>query len=243
MLKLFRKIRYEAMSKNKFLQYTGYAIGEITLVVIGILIAVQINNANESRKRDKLLQSVLKNVSYDLVADTTVVGQFIKIEEDMVKNSNQIIKKELNLSNFRECPKCASLVTTYRPFKINIKGYEQLKNLIDENSSQQDSLSTNIVQFYTQFINLIENSNTMLKNEALRNMEDFRQFDWFVDWTQANFNKEMIEYFTSSEDYRKRVAAYNILAEKNHLLYLKSYYTNSVHLLNLINKRLEKSRS
>jgi uncharacterized protein YlaN (UPF0358 family) len=49
MIKFFRKIRYGLMEKNKTGKYLKYAIGEIILVVIGILIALQINNWNEKR--------------------------------------------------------------------------------------------------------------------------------------------------------------------------------------------------
>tara|TARA_R110002051_G_scaffold313163_1_gene388974 strand:- start:6431 stop:6565 length:135 start_codon:yes stop_codon:yes gene_type:complete len=44
MIKFFRKIRYDLMGKNKTGKYFKYAIGEIVLVVIGILIALSINN-------------------------------------------------------------------------------------------------------------------------------------------------------------------------------------------------------
>ncbi|NNC44454.1 MAG: hypothetical protein HKN99_01055 [Winogradskyella sp.] len=50
MIKFFRKIRYNLMEQNKTGKYFKYAIGEIILVVIGILIALQINNWNEQRK-------------------------------------------------------------------------------------------------------------------------------------------------------------------------------------------------
>jgi hypothetical protein len=50
MIKFFRKIRYNLMEKNKTGKYLKYAIGEIILVVIGILIALQINNWNSAQK-------------------------------------------------------------------------------------------------------------------------------------------------------------------------------------------------
>ena len=50
MIKFFRKIRQKLLAKNKFSKYLIYAIGEIVLVVIGILIALQINNWNEQQK-------------------------------------------------------------------------------------------------------------------------------------------------------------------------------------------------
>jgi len=49
MIKFFRKIRYDLMEKNKTGKYLKYAIGEIVLVVIGILIALSINNWNQSK--------------------------------------------------------------------------------------------------------------------------------------------------------------------------------------------------
>ena len=55
MLRFFRNIRKELAAENKVTAYLRYAIGEIILVVIGILIALQINNWNERRKKAALV--------------------------------------------------------------------------------------------------------------------------------------------------------------------------------------------
>ena len=52
MIKFFRKIRQRLLTENKFSKYLLYAIGEIILVVIGILIALQVNNYNEAKKQE-----------------------------------------------------------------------------------------------------------------------------------------------------------------------------------------------
>jgi len=70
MLKFFRKIRQNLIKENKVGNYLKYAIGEILLVVIGILIALQINNANEAHKAKQSEQVVLKNLVQDLRADS-----------------------------------------------------------------------------------------------------------------------------------------------------------------------------
>ena len=63
-MKLFRKTRQKLAAENKLMAYLRYAIGEILLVVIGILIALQVNNWNENRKlqndKHKLLQALKK---------------------------------------------------------------------------------------------------------------------------------------------------------------------------------------
>ena len=62
MINLFKKIRKKLLSKNKFSSYLIYAIGEIVLVVIGILIALQINNWNEYKKKEQYELSLLKEI-------------------------------------------------------------------------------------------------------------------------------------------------------------------------------------
>jgi hypothetical protein len=65
MIKFFRKIRYDLMEKNKTGKYLKYAIGEIILVVIGILIALSINNWNQKHKNDQLANVFLTDFKHD----------------------------------------------------------------------------------------------------------------------------------------------------------------------------------
>lgn len=69
MIKFFRKIRQRLLTENKFSKYLIYAIGEIILVVIGILIALQINNANENKKKRDFEITILENIQEDILAD------------------------------------------------------------------------------------------------------------------------------------------------------------------------------
>ena len=67
MIPFFRKIRKKMADDNKPMKYMRYAIGEIALVVIGILIALQINNWNESRKANLQEVKILKQLKADLI--------------------------------------------------------------------------------------------------------------------------------------------------------------------------------
>jgi len=66
MIKFFRKIRYDLMKQNKTSKYLKYAIGEIVLVVIGILIALSINNWNEKKAQQKIVNTYLLSLIEDL---------------------------------------------------------------------------------------------------------------------------------------------------------------------------------
>ncbi|WP_296700580.1 hypothetical protein [Algoriphagus sp.] len=69
MIKFFRKIRQKLLSENRFSKYVLYAIGEIALVMIGILLALQVNNANELSKQKSLVATYKNNLIIELKAD------------------------------------------------------------------------------------------------------------------------------------------------------------------------------
>ena len=86
MIKFFRKIRQDLLSKGKTGKYLKYAVGEIVLVVIGILIALQINNWNENRKNSEKEIAILENLK----------TEFVTNKADLLETSNRnSIKYEL----------------------------------------------------------------------------------------------------------------------------------------------------
>jgi hypothetical protein len=68
MLGFLRKLRHEFLAKNRLSHYLFYAFGEIILVVLGILIALQINNWNEERKRDEERMELYLSLKKDFIS-------------------------------------------------------------------------------------------------------------------------------------------------------------------------------
>jgi hypothetical protein len=87
MIKFFRKIRQRLLSENKFSKYLLYAIGEIVLVVIGILIALAVNNWNQDNKEQRVGNDLLTRIHRDLVQDTinfrSVINRNNALREDL----------------------------------------------------------------------------------------------------------------------------------------------------------------
>lgn len=94
MIKIFRLIRFDLMTKNKTSRYIKYAIGEIVLVVVGILIAVQINSWYSQLKEDQLKVVYTENLINDLTKDTIQLNARIKENKDtyFLKNVDSIIE-------------------------------------------------------------------------------------------------------------------------------------------------------
>jgi hypothetical protein len=80
MIKFFRKIRQKMLTENKFSKYLIYAIGEILLVVIGILIALSINNWNQERIQKLEEQSIVKNIHTEYLQNKAIIKR--RIEEN-----------------------------------------------------------------------------------------------------------------------------------------------------------------
>lgn len=241
MINTFRKIRQQFMNQNKTSKYLKYAIGEIVLVMIGILLAMQINNWNENRKHQNEFNNILRTISQDLKRDTLVAGIISKYYEEVEKNSLKIINKEVNRNNYKKHPEVRSLVSRYRSFTVQTKGFEMVKDYSSKNKIRNDSIFTTVSQFYTPFLDILDDSNGFVKKEVLSNIETYKKYDWFVDWTQGKYSQEMILYFTESEEYRKQVASHNLLAGKNHLLFVNAYKTNATKLIEYIDKHLEEN--
>ncbi|WP_242084407.1 DUF6090 family protein [Aestuariivivens sediminis] len=93
MIKFFRQIRQRLLSEGKTGKYLKYAIGEIILVVIGILIALQINNWNESNKLKTEESLYLKRLKIDLEKDTLYFNNTIARAHLLIDQNNSFLKK------------------------------------------------------------------------------------------------------------------------------------------------------
>lgn len=79
MIKFFRRIRYNQINQERVGKYLLYAVGEIILVVIGILIAVQVNNSNIEKKNHSLKKIYIEALISDLVQDSIQLSEQIQI--------------------------------------------------------------------------------------------------------------------------------------------------------------------
>ena len=99
MIKFFRKIRYNLMEQNKTSptmgrtsRYFKYAIGEILLVVVGILIALQINNWNQERIIEKENQVILQNLNKEFSENLIELNLSINNSNNVIDGLEKLLK-------------------------------------------------------------------------------------------------------------------------------------------------------
>ena len=223
MIPFFRKIRYRLAKNNQFFKYSRYAIGEIALVVIGILIALQINNWNEKRKQRTKEQYYLNSIitSIDLS------------QEEL----NRVIND-------------AKLIYTSADTLFLLLAHEQFEQL---NGFALDTLLNNsgdysLISLNDGGIKEILNTGTLnvIQDEKIRiilaswdeRIHKIRKFESETEYISKNYNEYLIDYFDNSRyEIGKRSG---IIPEKKQYLLTDPKLRNFLDRIFGVHKRMYK---
>lgn len=152
MIKFFRKIRQQLFSEGKIRNYIFYAIGEIALVVIGILIALQIGTWNDERRDRKLEQVYYCKLLEDVNQDRAVLERLILENSDRIKAGNVMIhmlqqespnRKEL----IRQMRANVSKITF--TFKPSLAAFDDLKSSGHLNLLKDNIIKKQLINYYS----------------------------------------------------------------------------------------------
>ena len=155
MIKFFRKIRQKLLSENKFSKYLIYAIGEIILVVIGILIALQVNNANEVRKSNRELDKINQNLLQEFESNQKALNTAINQLKWTKKGSLEVLsmigisERELMTTNIDSIIEISLFWPTWKPTnfvlnelkstgKLSLYKNSKIKDLLFEYERQSE---------------------------------------------------------------------------------------------------------
>ena len=228
------------MEKNKTGKYLKYAIGEIILVVIGILIALQINNWNEARKLQNTMKSVYSIIKTDLLSDIKNIDMTFTEMAPRDSIFKRVINGEMTKEDYENCKNCSSILYSFPDIVLNNRGLKLLEDNRTAFDSYQDSLSIEISDFYAYFNTEID---VDLEEVAIDYFDNYSYFknnkSWFGDYINGVKNDELINYVLTSDDYINRVHSFYLLYYGLYLGHLKEYKENALELIEKINKKIE----
>ncbi len=254
MIKFFRKIRQNLIMENKTSpndsvgragKYFKYAIGEIILVVLGILIALQINNWNEEKKNHQLRAYYMNSIKNDLKKDTIDINRITRIQRADNQASDQYLKRILapnstidtiiNISkneyNFKFAVKREYANNTFKTListgNIELLDKELTQKLMDLNSQQLDQLE----RFYSHMGYFERIMSDYLQDYPIYSDIPENSIVEKILWEDVN-EKELVGSFTSILGLRKFMFENSI---SGHL----KVKEQSAEVLNLIDKLLE----
>ncbi|MDX1470590.1 MAG: DUF6090 family protein [Flavobacteriaceae bacterium] len=200
MFKFFRRVRQNLLLTNRLTKYLLYASGEIILVMIGILLALQINNWNEQRKLDETTKILLRQIQLDILNNIKVNNQVYRVYNSRDSIFWTMRQKKLKPSDFAGEKGRGYRGVIFSTFKFEMlnKGYEQLK--IHPGIKPGD---------YTDLLEELEalERDRFYFNLNIQRMIDERDahftyrranFDWFSSelWTGER-SKDELEYYAN----------------------------------------------
>lgn len=148
MISFFRKFRKSLVETGSTRKYIAYAIGEILLVMIGILLALQVNNWNEERKRTTLEHKILAEFAASITRDTVLISEDIRDMREIAKHAD-IVRNAID----RDIPYSAKMdtslgkISTFNISESDFTVFENLKSL-GVNLISNDSLRICIFKYY-----------------------------------------------------------------------------------------------
>ncbi len=151
MIKFFRKIRQRLLSENNFSKYLIYAIGEIVLVVIGILIALQINNWKEQRRENIEEQAIIKRLEKEFKSNREQLLDKIEFRNTLIESCRQLLDYFDNPENAKRDSILVFLSTiqppTFDPIQNDLVSSGNIEILKDEALKQLlVNWSTDVIQ-------------------------------------------------------------------------------------------------
>jgi ABC-type antimicrobial peptide transport system permease subunit len=233
------------MNKNKFSKYLLYAIGEIVLVVIGILIAVQINNWNTNKNEITRLNSILNIVKADLIKDTLNILRPLELYEEKNTQILNILENDLSISsldtitelNNKNYNSLRNLITTYDLFQMQNKGISLLKNIATNIEYEKDTLITSLINSHSEYKLYFDEDNKGMTKLNDQIIEDYEKQSWFTDWLLRKYNQDMYHYFYNDE-FKRKAGRYRMYSNQ-FLRDLKEYDSLSKTYITIIEKRLK----
>ena len=171
MIKFFRKIRQNLLVENKFNKYLLYAIGEIVLVVIGILIAINLNNSNQQKSLNKNVDLKLNLLKHSIYQDSIKLQGLIDYSRNQMRESERLLQMMNKPLNEVDCAEFITKFSNHIQIRTNIVDraiYDEMVNSGVFSRLREQGIKSQIATYYQLSDHFNEIINVYVK--------DFRQF-------------------------------------------------------------------
>lgn len=178
MIKFFRRIRQNMIKENRVSKYFLYAIGEIVLVVIGILIALSINNNNEDKKARKQEIKYLKNLQIDIQSELKNNDTIIAFRANKSKAGARMLEftKLETVQDIFELEGAIQTVFWWTTFIPTNNTYKELISSGNLNYIKSDSIKNYLLELDKKYIS-IANAEHHMRSEFDKYLYDVSIFN------------------------------------------------------------------
>ena len=185
-MQFFRRIRQNLLNQGQLNRYLIYGIGEILLVMIGILLALQVNNWNQQRRDQKTEIKYLQSLSADLKEQSNILTGLIEDQKWYVRSANQalsLIRENTHMENLDSLLRFVRRCSATRTFSFVETTYEDLKSTGNFQLIKNEDLKQDIIKIYKL---LHEEDKISAKNNPI--LEEF--FGKYIRQNQLGFYRD-----------------------------------------------------
>lgn len=243
MIKFFRKVRQRLLNENKFSKYLIYAFGEIILVIIGILIALNLNQRSEQRKVEVKIEAIFEDVLEELannIENTNNLAQFYLIKDTIF---NLVLNDKLTYNDYAN-PKMRGLfatTTTYHRVILRKHSYDNLVLYMDAISNKYKDIVNELNILNNDTREMVYDFNEVTMNLAANNvLEQSEKFEWFSFQDKLKNNEGLINYMLTNYTFKNKVKMFENAGIDNHLYYTLAYRRRAVNIYQKLAKLLDK---
>jgi hypothetical protein len=204
MIKFFRKIRQNMIKENKISKYMLYAIGEIILVVIGILIALSINNWNTNKAIEKVAYNQFLEVQKETFNNILAFDKGGSFYLEKMRVIRSVFSDTLVMADYQENRMLTLLIPSYWDIEIQNEAFNKLVQNADNLPDQYKPLIPELKNFY----------NHSGFETAFKELMDIRlqNFELTKDFNESIYHNELDAYYDfllTSKDYKNQLAEFS----------------------------------
>jgi hypothetical protein len=204
MIKFFRKIRQNMIKENKISKYMLYAIGEIILVVIGILIALSINNWNTNKAIEKGAYNQLLEVQKETLNNILSFDKGGSFYLEKMRVIRRVFSDTLVMEDYQENRMLSNVIPSYPYIETQNEAFNKLAQNADNLPDQYKPLISELKNFYN--ISGFETAFKELMDIRLQN------FELTKDFNESMYRNELDAYYDfllTSKDYKNQLADFS----------------------------------
>lgn len=175
---MFKKLKQELISDNRIGKYLMYALGEIILIVVGILVAMNLDDWNDNQKDISRNKAFIKEIHFDLRRDTAIFGDEIR-KIDKIAQYKQLLLDKDSLQMVESDAIISILTAGYHNIKMNEGSYVKMKESGIAPVDQYDKLFKQINSYYIFNKTYLENRNAWEMGLYERDMDQWLFQDKF----------------------------------------------------------------
>ncbi|WP_299096724.1 hypothetical protein [uncultured Winogradskyella sp.] len=211
-MRIFNASRLKMLKSKRLKNYMLYALGEIILVVLGILIALKVNNNNlENQKQQQLLGSANRVLEL-MQKDNSDIDDVLKHWVNVEKTIDTVLVITKATEPIVNCESCLNLLLSIKLPELDDEIVQLISNE-DLSNSELDTTLKAIAKDYKSILitaNFYKESSTEVLKDHLGYLKE--NYAWFAQYVYNGICDEACqEYHNNSSDYRNKVAYLNFI--------------------------------